>query len=62
MQKVYDSDVLGFGEIFNEEEPKANESYMKNKKHIFTEIKTKINVHVQIKASNKTMKPIIIGK
>ena len=49
LQKDYDSDVLGFGEIFNEEKPKVSEDFIKNRKDIFTDIKAKVNVHVQIR-------------
>jgi len=62
LQKDYDSDVLGFGEIFKEEKPKISENFKKNGKDIFKDIKTIVNVHVQIKGSNKTIKSISIGK
>ena len=62
LQKDYDSDVLGFGEKFNEEKPKVSKDFKKNGKDIFTNMKTTVNVHVQIKGSNKTMKPISIIK
>ncbi|MBW9151699.1 Ger(x)C family spore germination protein [Clostridium estertheticum] len=61
LQKDYDSDVLGFGEKFNEEKPKVSKYFMKNGKDIFKNMKTTVNVHVQIKGSNKTIKPITIG-
>ena len=48
-QKDYDSDVLGFGEIFKKEIPKVSKNFKKNGKDIFTEIKTEVNVHLQIK-------------
>jgi len=62
LQKDYDSDVLGFGEIFKEEKPKISENFEKNKKDIFTNMKTTVNVHLQIKGSSKTIKPISIDK
>ncbi|MBU3158795.1 Ger(x)C family spore germination protein [Clostridium frigoris] len=62
LQNNYDSDVLGFGEKFNEEKPKIIKDYNKNGKDIFKDIKTVVNVHVEIKGSNKTIKPIYIGK
>lgn len=62
LQKNYDSDVLGFGEIFNEQKPKVSKDYNKNGKDIFKDIKTIVKVHVEIKGSNKTIKPINIGK
>ena len=62
LQKDYDSDVLGFGETFEKEKPKVSENFKKNGIDIFTNLKTIVNVHVQIKGSNKTIKPIIIGK
>ncbi|MBW9171254.1 Ger(x)C family spore germination protein [Clostridium estertheticum] len=62
LQKDYDSDVLGFGEKFNEEKPKVSKDFTKNGKDIFKNMKTTVNVHVQIKGSNKTMKPITIGQ
>jgi len=62
LQKNYNSDVLAFGEIFNEEKPKISENFKKSGKDIFTNMKTTINVHLQIKGSNKTIKPISIDK
>ncbi|MCB2305341.1 Ger(x)C family spore germination protein [Clostridium estertheticum] len=62
LQKDYDSDVLDFGEKFNEEKPIVSKDFMKNGKDIFKNMKTTVNVHVQIRGSNKTMKPIIIGQ
>ncbi|WP_298839243.1 Ger(x)C family spore germination protein [Clostridium sp.] len=62
LQNNYDSDVLGFGEIFKEDKPKVSEDYKKNKKDIFKNMKTKVNVHMIIKSSNRTIKPIYIGK
>lgn len=62
LQKDYDSDVLGFGEIFKEEKPRAYENFQKNKEGIFASIKTEVNVHLQIKGSAKTKYPISIGK
>ncbi|MBU3199324.1 Ger(x)C family spore germination protein [Clostridium estertheticum] len=60
LQKDYNSDVLGFGEKFNEEKPKVSKDFKENRKDIFTNMKTIVNVHVQIKGSNKTIKPISI--
>jgi len=61
-QKDYNSDVLGFEDTFKKEKPKVSENLKNNGIDIFTNIKTIVNVHAQIKGSNKTMKPIIIGK
>jgi len=61
-QKDYNSDVLGFQDTFEKEKPKVSENLKKNGIDIFTNLKTIVNVHVQIKGSNKTLKPIIIGK
>jgi len=60
--KDYNSDTLGFGKVFEEEKPKISDNFKKNKKDIFTNMKITVNVHLQIKGSNKTMKPINIGK
>ena len=62
LQKDYDSDVLGFGEIFEKEKPKEYAKFKENKKDIFANLKTEVNVHLQIKGSNKTAGPISIGK
>ncbi len=42
LQKDYDSDVLGFGEIFEKEKPKVSEDFKKNGKDIFTNLKLKL--------------------
>ena len=62
LQKNYDSDVLGFGDIFEKEKPKVSENFKKNKEDIFTNIKTEVNVHLQIKGSGMTTSPISIAK
>jgi len=62
LQKDYNSDVLGFGEIFKEEKPMVSKNFQKNKEGIFASIKTEVNVHLQIKGSGKTKYPISIGK
>lgn len=62
LQKDYDSDVLGFGEIFVKEKPKVSEDFKKNGKDIFANLKTEVNVHMQIKGSGKTNDPITVGK
>ena len=62
LQKNYNSDILGFEDIFEKEKPKASENFKKNKEDIFTNIKTKVNVHLQIKGSGKTTSPISISK
>jgi len=58
LQKNYNSDVLGFGEILEREKPKVIENFKKNRVDIFPNIKTDINVHVQIVASARKSKPI----
>jgi germination protein, Ger(x)C family len=62
LQKDYDCDVLGFGELFEKERPKVSENFKKNGEDIFTSLTTEVNVHLQIRASGKTIKPIVIGK
>jgi len=62
LQKYYNSDVLGFGEVFEKEKPKVSELFKKNGKEIFANLNTTVNVHIQIKGSNKTIKPIIKGQ
>lgn len=60
IQKNYDNDVLGLGDIFEKENPKACD-YFKNKgENIFAKVKTKVNVHLQIKGSGRTKGPIPI--
>ncbi|MCB2294711.1 Ger(x)C family spore germination protein [Clostridium algoriphilum] len=54
LQKNYDSDILGFHEIFAKEKPKVYESFKKNRKNIFSNIKTRVNVHLIIKGTGKT--------
>jgi spore germination protein KC len=62
LQKDYNSDVLGFGEIFEKEKPKVSEAIKKNGEDIFVNLKTEVNVHLQIKGSGKTLKAIDLGK
>ena len=62
LQKDYDSDILGFGEIFEKEKPKVSKDFKKNGIDIFAKMKTEVNVHMQIKSSGKTNDPISIGK
>ncbi|MBC8061333.1 MAG: Ger(x)C family spore germination protein [Clostridiaceae bacterium] len=62
LQKDYDCDVFGFGELFEKEKPKVSENFKKNGENIFVSLKTEVNVHLQIKGSGKTRKPIEIGK
>ncbi|MBZ9622418.1 Ger(x)C family spore germination protein [Clostridium sp. FP2] len=62
LQKDYESDILGFGEIFDKEKPKVSEIFKKNGKDIFSNIKTEVNVHLQINGSGSTNSPIIIEK
>lgn len=62
MQKDYNSDIFGFGEVFKKEKPKVSKNFKKNGEDIFGEIKTEVNVHIQIKGSGEVTKPIIIGK
>lgn len=62
LQKDYDTDILGFGETFEKEKPKVSEKFKKNGEDIFENMKTEVNVHLQIKGSGKTIKPISKGK
>ena len=62
LQKDYDSDALGFGEIFAREKPKVSENFKKNGEDIFLAINTTVNVHLQITRSGETIKPIGIEK
>lgn len=62
LQKDYDSDILGFGDVFKQEKPKISDFFKNNGKDIFADMKIIVNVHVQIKGSNKTIKPILIDK
>jgi len=58
LQKTYNCDVLGFEETFNKKFPKASKNLKKEGKDIFANLKTEVNVHLQIKGSGKTIKPI----
>jgi len=62
LQKDYHSDVLGFGETFEKEKPKASKTFKENGMDIFAIMKTEVNVHLQIKGSGKTNDPITIKK
>ncbi|MGH4123380.1 MAG: Ger(x)C family spore germination protein [Clostridium sp.] len=62
LQKDYESDILGFGQIFDKEKPKASEFFKKNGKDIFANIKTEVNIHLQINGSGITNAPIILEK
>jgi spore germination protein KC len=62
MQKDYNSDIFGFGEAFMKEKPKVSKNFKKSGEDIFGEIKTEVNVHIQIKGSGEISKPITIGK
>jgi len=62
LQKDYDCDVLGFGELFEKEKPKVSKNFKENGEDIFISLKTVVNVHLQIKGSGKTIKPISIGE
>ncbi|WP_435789200.1 Ger(x)C family spore germination protein [Clostridium sp.] len=48
-----DTDILGFGEVFRNNMPKISESFKKNGINIFTEMKTEVNVHLDIKSSGR---------
>ena len=61
LQNNYHSDILDFQDTFNKEMPKVSENFRKTGKDIFTEIKTDVKVHIQIKGSGKTIKPISKG-
>ena len=58
LQKKYDCDILGFSDIFNKEKPKVVKNFKKSGRDLFSEIKTEVHVHLQIKGSGKTIKPI----
>lgn len=62
LQNDLNSDVLGFGEIFEKEKPKVSKTFKKNGEDIFTNIKTEVTVHLQIKGSGKTNKSITAEK
>jgi spore germination protein KC len=62
LQKEYNSDVLGFGKIFANKEPKASKNFKKNGEDIFLAIKSTVNVNLKIKRSGETIKPISIEK
>jgi len=62
LQKEYNSDILGFAEIFEKQKPKVSKLFKKNKEDIFQSIKPVVNVHLQIKGSGKTIKPISKGE
>jgi spore germination protein KC len=59
-QKDYHSDVIGFGKVFEEEKPKVSKAFKKNGEDIFSNLKTEVNVHIQIMDSSTTNRPIII--
>ncbi|MBU3177440.1 Ger(x)C family spore germination protein [Clostridium estertheticum] len=60
IQKNYDNDVLGLGDIFEKESPKVHDDFKNKGENIFAKVKTKVNVHLQIKGSGKTKRPIPI--
>lgn len=62
LQKNYHSDVLGFGNVFEQEKPKVSKAFEKNGEDIFANLKTEVNVHIQIKASSITNDSISIGE
>jgi len=62
MQKDCYSDILGVGTIFEKEKPKVYEEFKNKGEDIFTNVKTEVNVHLQIKGSGRTNSPIPSGK
>ena len=58
LQKDYDSDVLGFEQIFDQEKPKENKQLKKDGEDIFACMNTEVKVHLEIKGSGRTMKSI----
>lgn len=62
LQKDYESDVLGFEEVFAKEKPKISDNFKKSGEDIFENIKTEVNVHLKIKGSGGELKPISLGK
>ncbi|MBU3146649.1 Ger(x)C family spore germination protein [Clostridium sp. CF012] len=60
LQKDYESDILGFEEIFDKEKSKASEIFKKSGKDIFANVKTEVNIHLQINGSGMTNTPIIL--
>lgn len=62
LQKDYNSDVLGFGETFEEQNPKVAQSYKKNGEDIFENINTVVNVHLKIRGSGRTTNSIPLEK
>ena len=61
-QKNYNSDALGFAQTFKQEKPKASKTFKESGEDIFGNIKTEVNVHVQIKDSGVTNKPTSTGE
>jgi spore germination protein KC len=62
LQKNFDSDVLGFGEIFNKEKPKVSQTFKINGEDIFAGLKTEVNVHIQIMDSSIINDSITTGE
>jgi spore germination protein KC len=57
-----DTDILDFGEVFRNNMPKISEKFKKNGINIFTEMKTEVNVHLDIKSSGRMNNSIPIVK
>ncbi len=62
LQKTYKSDVLGFANTFKQEKPKVSKAFKDSGEDIFGNIKTQVNVHVQIKDSGVTNKATSTGE
>jgi spore germination protein KC len=58
IQKDCDSDILGFGRIFEKNKPKVYDEFKKRGENIFTSVETEVNVHLQIKGSGRTSSPL----
>lgn len=57
-----DTDILDFGEKFEKELPKVSKSFKKSEINIFPDIKTEVNVHLDIKSSGRMNDPIPLTK
>lgn len=58
----YDTDILDFGEIFQKEKPKISKNLKRSGINIFPNIKTEVNVHLDIKSSGRMNNSIPIAK
>lgn len=57
LQKTYNSDILGFAVTFKQKKPRESKILKEIGEDIFQDIKTDVNVHVQINHSGLTNKP-----